>query len=174
LNIREVQKTRLLVEKEEIPMSNLYNSLNVFDRFNEVVNLAREFEDKFGTFRTQTPDNTWGLFEGDWSPRLDLFENDDAYFLKVDVPGVNEKDLELSLTNDVLTLKGKRDQSVGEKRGRRYQREERVFGSFQRTIPIPAPVNSEHIDANLKDGVLYITLSKREETKPKRISVSVS
>jgi HSP20 family protein len=59
------------------------------------------------------------------------------------------------------------------KKGRRYQREERMYGSFQRTVPMPMPVDADNVDAKLRDGVLYITLPKREETKPKKINVSV-
>lgn len=121
------------------------------------------------------PTSTWGVFEGDWSPRLDLFENDDAYYVKVDVPGMDAKDIDLNVTNDVLTIKGARKAGSGDRReGERYQREERMYGSFHRTLPMRTPVDADHVDAKLKNGVLYITLPKREETKPKKINVSVS
>jgi HSP20 family protein len=157
-------------------MARRYDTFNIFDRMNDAFDFAREFDSLFDLTNEVSRNNVWGVYEGDWSPRLDLFEDDDAYFLKVDVPGVSEKHLELSVTNNVLTLKGKREQASGDvesrKKGSRYQREERIYGTFQRTVPLPLPVNAGNVDAKLRDGVLYITLPKREEMKPKKISVS--
>jgi HSP20 family protein len=157
-------------------MIRRYDPFNLFDRMNDAFDFAREFDSLLDLSSEMSRNNVWGVYEGDWSPRLDLFEDDDAYYLKVDVPGVSEKDLELSVTNNVLTLKGKREQgsddAVSRKKGNRYQREERIYGSFQRTVPVPLPVNAENVDAKLRDGVLYIALPKREEMKPKKISVS--
>jgi HSP20 family protein len=153
-----------------------YDPFNLFDRMTDAFDFAREFDSLFGLTNEMSHNNVWGVYEGDWSPRLDVFEDDDAYFLKVDVPGISEKDLDLSVTNNVLTLKGKREpqneDEDAKKKGNRYQREERMYGIFQRTVPLPLPVNAEHVDAKLKDGVLYITMPKREELKPKKISVS--
>jgi HSP20 family protein len=158
-------------------MITRYDPFNLYDRMTNAFDIAREFDNWLDLSNEMSRSDVWGLYEGDWSPRLDMFENDDAYFLKVDVPGVKEKDLELSVTNDVLTLKGKRelgaDEDDAKKKGRRYQREERMYGSFQRTVPLPMPVDANSVDAKLRDGVLYITLPKREETKPKKINVSV-
>jgi HSP20 family protein len=64
------------------------------------------------------------------------------------------------------------EEAEARNRGNRYQREERMYGRFQRTLPLPLPVDADHVDAKLRDGVLYITLPKREEMKPKKISVS--
>ena len=158
-------------------MIRRYDPFKLFDRMTDAFDFAREFDTLFDLTNEMSRNNIWGLYEGDWSPRLDMFENDDAYFLKVDLPGVSEKDLELSVTNDVLTLKGKREQVIEEaeamKKGRRYQREERMYGRFQRTLPLPLPVDADNVDAKLREGVLYITLPKREEMKPRKISVSV-
>jgi HSP20 family protein len=149
-----------------------YDPFDVFDR------MSAELEDWFDLAGSSATSDILGLYEGDWSPKLDVFENDDAYFVKIDIPGIEQKDLQLSVSNNVLTLKGKRVQKSheeeGKKRGNRYQREERFYGTFQRTLPFPMPVDSENISANLKDGVLYVTLPKREETKPKKITVNVT
>jgi HSP20 family protein len=134
--------------------------------------------DLFGPlFAESSPGQSWGLYEGDWSPRLDLFEDEDNYFVKVDLPGMEAGDIDLSVTNDVLTIKGERKIDRGsdrEKRGGKYAREERLHGTFQRTVPLPMPVNGDMVKAQMKDGVLYITLPKREETKPRKITVKVS
>jgi HSP20 family protein len=149
-----------------------YDPFDVFDR------MSAELEDWFDLAGSSATSDLLGLYEGDWSPKIDVFENDDAYFVKVDIPGIDQKDIQLSVSNNVLTLKGKREQKSGEeegkKKGKRYQREERFYGTFHRTVPFPMPVEADNIDAKLKDGVLYVTLPKREETKPKKITVNVS
>ncbi len=148
-----------------------------YDPFDVLDRMSAELEDWFDLAGSSATSDILGLYEGDWSPKLDVFENDDAYFIKIDTPGIEQNDLQLSVSNNVLTLKGKREQKSheeeGKKKGNRYQREERFYGTFQRTLPFPMPVDSENISANLKDGVLYVTLPKREETKPKKITVNV-
>ncbi len=149
-----------------------YDPFDVFER------MSAELEDWFDLAGSSATSDILGLYEGDWSPKLDVFENEDAYFVKVDIPGIDQQDIQLSVSNNVLTLKGRREQKSGEeegkKKGKRYQREERFYGTFHRTVPFPMPVDADNIDAKLKDGVLYVTLPKREETKPKKITVNVS
>lgn len=154
-----------------------YDPFDMFEKMSDALDFARDVDNWFDFTESMFPDNTWGLFEGDWSPRLDLFENDEAYFIKIDVPGIEQKDIDIDILNDVLTIKGQRklvEDEDGRKIGRKYQREERIFGSFHRTVPLPLPVDAAHVDAKLKDGVLYLSLPKREETKPKKISVKVT
>jgi HSP20 family protein len=106
-----------------------------------------------------------------------MYENDDAYFVKIDVPGLDAKDIDMHVTKDVLTIKGERKEDAdadGRMKEKKHQREERYYGSFHRTLPLRTPVDSDHVDAKLNNGVLYVTLPKREETKPKKINVSVS
>ena len=155
-----------------------YNPQNMFDQISDALEMASDFNRFFDLNELAVPSNKWGLFEGDWSPKLDMYEDADSYYLKVDVPGIDAKDIEMNVTNDVLTIKGVRGREAKEdesaKKGGNYAREERVYGSFHRTIPLPVPVESQKVEAELKDGVLYIKLPKKEETKPKRISVKVS
>ncbi len=154
-----------------------YEPFDMFERMSEALGMARDLDDFFSFDESMHTNNTWGVYEGDWSPRLD-YEDDDAYFIKVDMPGISQKDVELSVTNNVLTIKGERksvsEEDTSKKKGRKYQREERFYGTFHRTIPLALPVESNKVDAKLVDGVLHITLPKREETKPKKISVNVS
>ncbi len=155
-----------------------YQPLDVFERMSEAFDMARNLDELFDFDEPMLTNNTWGVYEGDWSPRLDVYEDDDAYFMKVDVPGIDPKDVELSVTNNVLTIKGTRksisEEDDSKKKGRRYQREERFYGTFHRTVPLSLPVDAGKVDAKLVDGVLHITLPKREETKPKKIIVQVS
>jgi len=154
-----------------------YDPFDMFERMSDALDFARDVDNWFDFTESMFPDNTWGLFEGDWSPRLDLCESDDAYLIRIDMPGIEQKDIDIDILNDVLTIKGQRkivEDEEGRKTGRKYQREERIFGSFHRTVPLPLPVDASHVDAKLSDGVLYLSLPKREETKPKKISVKVT
>jgi HSP20 family protein len=110
---------------------------------------------------------------GNWHPSVDVYENEDGYVLKAELPGVNKEDIKLDINNKTLTLKG--EKKLEEKREKEnYVRIERSYGSFTRTFTLPDKVDTENIKANYKDGVLQINLSKKEETKPKEIKVEVN
>jgi HSP20 family protein len=155
-----------------------YKPINMLERMANALDFARDFDEMWDSATNLLSDNIWGVYEGDWSPPLDVYEDDDVYFIKIDVPGIESKDIDLSVTNDVLTIKGERKierrEDAGKKQGRSYQKEEQIYGAFHRTVPLPTPVDSGKVQANLKDGVLHISLPKREETKPKKISVNIS
>lgn len=104
-------------------------------------------------------------------PRFEVKERRDAYVFKADLPGVREEDLDISLTGNRLTVSGHREE---EKRNddERFFTYERSYGSFTRTFSLPEDVDGEHCDAELKDGVLTLTLGKKPEMQPKRIAVS--
>ena len=89
-----------------------------------------------------------------------------------ELPGLEQKDIDVTIASNVLTIKGQRKNEWEEKRGKVY-RKESWSGSFQRTLPLPTSVDGEKIKAELKDGILTITLPKREEAKPKQIAVNV-
>jgi len=126
-------------------------------------------------------DNFWGPLLGrrdsegnvrTWSPALDVHETEDAYVVEAEVPGLDKKDIEITVLEDLLTIKGerKRDEEVKEDS---YHRIERTYGSFQRSISLPNSVDSGKVAAHFKNGVLHITLPKREEAKPREIQVEV-
>ncbi len=154
-----------------------YDPFEIMDRIADTFDSLRDI-DRWFDFPEFRFLDTFGLYEGEWSPALDMYEDDDAYFVKVDVPGVDPKDIEISATSDVLTIKGVRrieeGKDKGKKKGKKYEREEIFYGEFHRTVPLPMPVDPDRIDAKIKDGVLYITLPKKEELKPKKINVKVS
>ena len=150
-----------------------------YDPFDVLDRMSAELEDWFDLAGSSATSDILGLYEGDWSPKLDVFENDDAYSIKIDTPGIEQNDLQLSVSNNVLTLKGKREQKSheeeGKKKGNRYQREERFHGTFQRTLPFPMPVDetldARKIDAHLSQGVLELTIPKTEAVKPRKIEI---
>ncbi|MCP3139932.1 Hsp20/alpha crystallin family protein [Pyxidicoccus xibeiensis] len=103
-------------------------------------------------------------------PAFEVKESGDAFIFKADLPGVQEKDLEIALTGDRLVVSGKRESEKREE-NERYFAYERSFGSFSRAFTLPEGVDADHVSAELKDGVLHLTLPKRPEVQPRRIKV---
>lgn len=105
---------------------------------------------------------------------LDVIENDDEYVIKANVAGLDPENVEITYTNNTLTIKGEvsDEREETEEKGH-YHLRERRYGSFSRSITMPGSVNVEHIEAETKDGVLELHLPKKEEVKPKRIEVKV-
>lgn len=107
-----------------------------------------------------------------WAPAVDIHENKDELVLEADLPGFNEKDLDIRVEDNTLTVRGERkfEKKVEEEN---YLRMERAYGSFARSFAMPHTVNTESIKAVYRDGVLTIRLPKREEAKPKQVKVNV-
>jgi HSP20 family protein len=110
-------------------------------------------------------EQTWGFV-----PAFEVKETKDAYIFKADLPGVQEKDVDITLTGDRLTIGGKRELEKEEDSDRFYAYE-RSFGSFSRSFTLPEGVDTEHCNAEMKDGVLSLRLPKKPEVQPKRIQL---
>jgi HSP20 family protein len=114
--------------------------------------------------------------EGLWArssefmPTFDLKENKDSYVVRADLPGVKDSDIDVTVTGNVVTLSGRREAETRED-GDQYHTVERSYGSFSRALSFPDGANLEDIRADLKDGVLTLTIPKRPEVQPKRISI---
>jgi HSP20 family protein len=109
---------------------------------------------------------------GMWTPRVDITEAKDSVSIKAEIPGLEAKDVEVSLSGDTLTIKDDKSQEKEEKNEHRHLLE-RTYGAFSRIVRLPAPVAAEKIKASFKNGVLTVTLPKTEEAKPKAIPVTV-
>src|SRR5271169_2017331 len=107
-----------------------------------------------------------------WAPAVDIYETEHELVLKADLPDVNPQDLDIHVENNVLTIRGERkfENKVKEEN---YLRIERAYGSFSRSFSLANSVNSEAIKADYQNGVLTLTIPKREEAKPKQIKVNV-
>lgn len=105
-------------------------------------------------------------------PALDLYDTPEALIAKVEVPGVKNEDIDITLHEGVLTISGSR-QSELESSNKTAFRSERTFGKFERSIALPTPVDASRVKASSKDGVLTVTLPKVEEAKPRKITVNV-
>ncbi len=115
-----------------------------------------------------------GIFDRTLTPAVDVIETRDAFVVSADVPGVSKRDLNITLTGTVLSIQGeKKEEEKGEK-GRKFFRKETWTGGFRRTLDLPETADPERVSADLKDGVLVVTIQKREEVKPRLISVNVN
>jgi len=113
------------------------------------------------------------LATGNFVPPVDIYEDEQSLVLKLEVPGMNEEDLNVSLENNILTVSGERKFEKEEKE-ENFHRIERRYGFFARTFRLPNMVDSENIAAAYDKGLLKVTLVKRAEAKPKQIKVSVA
>jgi HSP20 family protein len=112
------------------------------------------------------------LTTSSFSPAVDVYEDEHTVTLKIEVPGIDEKDIDVRLENNTLTVHGERKIEKEEKE-ENYRRVERQYGSFTRTFTLPTTVDSEKVSANYDKGVLKVTLPKKAEAKPKQIKVNV-
>ncbi|HVO39775.1 MAG TPA: Hsp20/alpha crystallin family protein [Spirochaetia bacterium] len=151
--------------------------MNLVGFRNGTLDPLREFEDLQEEINrlfdmTKVPEPR-GIFERSFSPAMDVVENPDSFQVMCDLPGIEIQDIEISISGNVLTLKGekRRGQKAGDPDSFREDTRE---GMFQRTIQLPLAVDAGKVEAVLKNGVLTIDLPKREELKPRQISVKAS
>jgi HSP20 family protein len=139
-----------------------------YDPFRDLRSLQDEMNRLFsGTFSRGSQDE---VLRGAWSPSVDIFENKNEIVLEAELPGMTADDVNISIENNVLTLHGerrfeKKDESDN------FHRVERSYGSFTRSFTLPPTVSSENANAEFQNGVLRLTLAKREEAKPRRIEI---
>jgi HSP20 family protein len=107
-----------------------------------------------------------------FAPPVDVYEDEHNITLKIEVPGIDEKDIDVRIENNTLTVHGERKFEKEEKE-ENYRRVERQYGSFTRTFTLPTTVDSEKVEANYDKGVLKVRLAKKSEAKPKQIKVNV-
>jgi HSP20 family protein len=131
------------------------------------VDLFNEFDRMFD--RPTMPYRT----EENWGLALDVIENEDGYTVKASVPGINPDDLEITLEDNVLTIKGEVENNE-EINQEQYHLRERRYGSFSRSVKFPVMVNSDAVEASYDKGVLSLNIPKAEEIKPKRIAIKAS
>jgi HSP20 family protein len=145
--------------------------LTRWDPFRELYSLqnrmSRLFEEQYGGGKEDSL-TTAGAFV----PPVDIYEDEHTVQLKLEVPGIDEKDLDVKVENNTLTVTGERKFEKEEKE-ENFRRVERRYGSFTRSFTLPNTVNTEGINASYDNGVLNIRLAKRAEAKPKQIKVNV-
>jgi HSP20 family protein len=143
------------------------NSVLKFQPFNEVDDMPgiRHLQDTFNR-----------LFEPSirpWTPAVDIVETENEMLLKMDVPDVEQKDIDIRLENDTLTIKGER-KFEQQANGKGYHRIERSYGTFARSFTLPNTLETEKVRAEYRNGVLTVTLPKKEVAKPRSIKVDIN
>ena len=129
----------------------------------------RELASFFETFSDVNPGKEQPAF-GSFTPAVDVYEDEHNLVLKLEVPGVNDEDLKISLENNTLTVTGERKFEKEEKE-ENFHRIERRYGSFTRTFRLPSTVDTENVQAGYDKGILKVRLAKRAEAKPKQIKI---
>ena len=144
-----------------------------WDPFNEMMTLRDAMDQLFENALIGTGPRSAGQQANGWGLPVDVTEDEDNYVVKASVPGINPDDLDISVLDNVLTIKGevKADE---EKKDQRYHMRERRWGSFSRSITLPTAVKADGVQAEYNNGELRLTLPKTEEVKPKRISIHTS
>lgn len=135
-----------------------------------VYTLANIVDDLFGgndycNFGKEITSNSW--------PKVDIVENEVDYKIYADLPGLEKKDLKISVENDTLSISGEKRRNKKEKKAERYYYYERSYGSFSRSFALPENIDEKNINAHFKNGLLELTLIKKEKAKPKAIEVNV-
>jgi len=126
----------------------------------------RVFDEFFGRGWLTSP------IETTWLPALDISETEETIEVRAEVPGIDPGDIDVSLTGDVLTIKGEKKEEQHEN-DENYSRIERRYGAFQRAVKLPAPVDPSKVKAVCKNGVLHLTLVKEKKTRPSAIDIKV-
>jgi HSP20 family protein len=143
-----------------------------WEPFRDLVTAQRDFDRLFReAFSSQLGETE--LSTRSWAPPVDIYETEDAIILKAELPGVDPKDVEVRVEDNTLYLKGER-KFEKEVKEQNYHRVERSYGSFARSFSLPNSISTDKVKAEFKDGLLTLTMPKREEAKPKTIKIDVS
>jgi len=146
--------------------------LSTWTPFNRLTSLRDEIDRLFDLSMPTLARDTGGLFSG-WAPALDLYQDKDNVFVKVELPGMKKEEINISLHEGMLTLSGERKRETKSGEGETF-RSESYYGKFHRAVTLPTLVDANQVKANYKDGILTVTLPKAEEAKPKQIEVNIS
>ena len=144
-------------------------SIVKYDPFRELRSLQDDVNRLFVTAFPRNFDNEQ-MARGAWNPSVDISENDHAIVLEAELPGMKPENVELLIENNVITLRGERRVESKEEK-ENYHRVERSYGSFTRSFTLPRTVTGEDAQAEFRDGVLRVTLPKREEAKARKIEI---
>lgn len=141
------------------PMRSSLWDRDPFEMMDRFMEMTMDRNTEWGSGRT------WGL-------PLDVVEQDDAYVVRASIPGMNPDDIDITLTDNVLTIQGQTRHEDEQRDGERYVMRERRYGSFSRSISLPMPVDAEQIEATCDNGELMLTLPKAAAVRPRRIAVN--
>jgi len=142
-----------------------------YDPFRDMRSLQDEVNRLFTS--SVSRDNESDLMRGAWSPQVDIFENKNEIVLEAELAGMKPEDVDISIENNVLVINGERKFEKKDE-GDNFHRVERSYGSFMRSFTLPPTVKTENVHAEFENGLLRLTLAKREEAKPRRIEIKAT
>lgn len=151
----------------------MIRGLRVFDPWKDFGSLQERINRMFDdTIRTLYPTDGEELEKGTWAPAVDIYETNDSFVVSADLPGLNKDEIQIDLKDNTLTLKGEKkfEEKVSKDN---YIRVERAYGSYVRSFTLPQNVDPEKIKAKYKEGVLEVTIPKKEDARPKQIKVEL-
>jgi len=143
-------------------------NLVTYDPFRDLRTLQDEINRAFSSSFSRGGDSE--LTRGAWAPSVDIYENKDQIVLEAELPGMKPEDVNISIENNVLTIHGERKFEKKDEQDN-FHRVERSYGAFTRSFTLPPTVASDSADAVFENGILRLTLAKREEAKPRRIDI---
>jgi len=144
-----------------------------WDPFKELEEMEKRLSTLLGRAPARTDGEKEAMTVAEWSPLVDITEDEKEYVIKAELPEMKKEDVKLTVENDVLTISGERKYEKEEK-GKKYHRVERAYGSFVRSFTLPEDADGSNVSAEYKDGVLKVHLPKSEKAKPKAIEVKVA
>ena len=148
-------------------------TLTKWDPFKDLLTLQDRMNRLFDESVRNVKPGDEALSSAIWSPAVDIYETDDEVVVKAELPEINQKDIDIQIENNTVTLRGERKFNKETKK-ENFHRIERAYGPFSRSFSLPGTVDQEKISADYKDGILKISMPKRAETKPKQIKVAVT
>jgi HSP20 family protein len=152
-------------------MTTMTRFVPVRSTFGEIASLQNRLNSIFNEFAR--PDVSESPVTGSFVPAVDVYEDEQALMLQLEIPGVKEQDLDVRVENQTLTVKGERKLESNAKQ-ENFHRIERRFGSFTRTFTLPQTLDTENVKASYDAGVLSISLAKKAEAKPRQVKIEVS
>ncbi len=144
-----------------------------WDPFNELEQMEKRLSTWLGHPAVRRDGEKEALTVAEWSPLVDIAEDEKEYVIKAEIPEMKKEDIKISVQDNVLGISGERKYEKEEK-GKKYHRVERAYGSFMRSFTLPEDADGSKVSAEYKDGVLKVHLSKSEKAKPKSIEVKVA
>lgn len=140
--------------------------------FNDLESIQSEMNRLFNTSLSRWFNDEKNLLESTWSPLIDIQESKDDIIVTADVPGITKDDINIEIHGEILTIKGEKKHEKEEKE-KDFIRTERFYGNFSKSISLPCEIDAAKAEASYKDGVLKLSLPKKEEAKPKQIQIKV-
>ncbi len=149
-----------------------WRSPDIFEPFRDLLDLQREMNRLFDASLGRRVAKGQDIAETAWVPAVDIYDNKDNLVIKADLPGMTQKDIDVSVEDDVLRIKGEKKKET-ETKEKNFYRVERTYGVFERSFTLPSNVDATRIKATYKDGVLELVLPKKEGARPKQIKVDI-